>query len=182
MSTTTAVRLPRRCSRSRRRRRPRSESGPPGRADHLERHTCLLCQPLQCLAMRRVGRNDDTSRRFAEEGAESGPVALVTGAPGTSTVQPIPPVSKVHSASVTATPPSAQSCADSINRRPAASTSSLMSARSRSRSSAGACPATMPWTLFRYSLPSGGRRRRQAGRRRAPRCGTRGRAQPTHLL
>ena len=44
---------------------------------------------------------------------------------------------KQHSASATASPPSATSCADLINPRSAAATSPSMSARSRSRSSGG---------------------------------------------
>ena len=74
-------------------------------------------------------------------------------AAGTSTVTPMPALSNVHSASVTARPPSAQSCADSTRPSRMARTVNACSATSRARSSAGASPRTRPCITDRYSLP-----------------------------
>ena len=52
----------------------------------------------------------------------------------------MPPLSNVHSASVTARPPSEQSCADSMQPSRISLTISFCSAASRSRSSAGGAP------------------------------------------
>ena len=93
---------------------------------------------LERLALAGRHRNDHAAAGFAEEQPQARPpVAPGHRTAGRSTVRPIPPLSKAHSASVTGTPPSAQSCADSISRRAAASTSTSISARSRPRSTRG---------------------------------------------
>ena len=69
---------------------------------------------------------------------------------------PMPAVSKQHSASVTARPPSAQSCADRISRAPCATRHDqcLQRALSAPDRAAGGTPAdACPWTTCRYSLP-----------------------------
>ena len=88
-----------------------------------------------------------------------------------------------HSASVTARPPSEQSCADSTTlARPLRA--GPRSARARAaRSTRGTSPATRPCTVLRYSLPP--RLRRAC--RRAARCrgrwrGTRVRARSTGIF
>ena len=88
---------------------------------------------------------------------KSVPSAAIAGSParGTSTSQPMPPVSNAHSASVTARPPSEQSCAD-CSRPPAAARRSAArcSARFALRGPAPAArPAPGRGSIFRYSLP-----------------------------
>ena len=91
------------------------------------------------------------TRRTGSPPVESTPPS--DAAAGTSISAPMPPESKQLSASVTASPPSEQSCADSSRPLPARSTSSRCSAASAARSSAGGRPRSNPCTVFKYSLP-----------------------------
>ena len=104
--------------------------------------------PARSASLRRA----DATRRFAN--ADS-PNSVAAGRTSTATARrPRADAAGVeaHSASVTARPPSEQSCADAAAARPRLGKSS-MSARSRARSSAGGSPRTRPWIGFRYSLP-----------------------------
>ena len=132
-SMTTFVRPPRcqmttrRCGRSRAAGTPALARGARARASSRLR--------------RRRSRGRATPiRRTASRRARSTPPSDID-APASSTSAPTPPLSKQHSASVTASPPSAQSCADRPGRAPARSTSSRCSARSAARSSAGGSAA-----------------------------------------
>src|SRR5215475_2760325 len=89
---------------------------------------------------------NNAAARFVSPRFETVTVSIDTSAP-------MPPLSKVHSASVTARPPSEQSCADRIRRAFASSTSSACNARSALRSSAGGKPRTIRCATLRYSLP-----------------------------
>ena len=106
--------------------------------------------------LRRVDRHDDARRRFAEERRRDvqrpGGLRHRDGRSTRRRRCPCRCRSSTRRAS-TARPPSAQSCADR-NQPPAASRDQqLLQRASRSRSSAGGTPRTMPCTTFRYSLP-----------------------------
>ena len=141
----------------RRARRQRPERPPRRQRLQLGRSPC-------------IDRHDDARGRLPEQRrdvAESRRRAASTA--GTSTSAPNA-VSKQHSASVTARPPSAQSCADRIRPLATPSTSTRCSAASRSRSSSGGTPRTSPCTTFRYSLPPSSPRSHRAARRRRRRA------------
>ena len=75
-------------------------------------------------------------------------------APSIDTSAPMPPVSKQHSASVTASPPSEQSCADRISRSSASVDEQRPAARARPRDRVPAARrAPGRARRFRYSLP-----------------------------
>ena len=88
------------------------------------------------------GRTDTTTREADSPNsvAATRKAAGTSPADGSSTATPNG-VSKQHSASVTASPPSAQSCADSIKPSRMARTTRCCSARSRARSRCGGRPS-----------------------------------------
>ena len=103
-------------SRSRRRRRPRCESRwPPVRPICSRRHAgrTRRCEHgLETDPARHSRRRARPTRRRASPPASRR--RRPTRPRGIATLAPSPPASKQHSASVTANPPSAQSCADRI--------------------------------------------------------------------
>ena len=136
----------------RRARQPRSRSRSAGRPDDLA--PARRRQPPSAAAPRAIRgahRHHGARRRFAEQRRDASVATADAGAaatwPGRSTVSPMPPVSNAHSASVTARPPSEQSCAERSSPAAARVGQQRDAARaSRARSSRGGCPATRPCT------------------------------------
>ena len=140
------------------RRRPRSAArlppvSPMTRAGTPRRRRPLPAPRRRSSAVAETTTRDADSPNSAAASLSRG-VARHVDARRSTTSAPMPPVSKQHSASVTARPPSEQSCADRMSRSSRQRRPAAAAARARaSRSSAGGTPRTRPCTTFRYSLP-----------------------------
>src|SRR5438270_6166983 len=125
---------------------PADQRGPADLPDVLERRAAGLADCFHGLAIRRRERDDD-ARGISPKSSASG-----RSCDFSATRHPRSRPKHI-SASVTASPPSEQSCADFSNPARTQSRTAFCTARSRAKSSGGGTPATLPWTVLRYSLP-----------------------------
>ena len=117
-------------------------------ADFARRHVRVLRRRHHRVEMPAGARNHDARRRLAKQRRVDASTSAAirrgtvpaTPTAVTSALTPMPPVSKVHSASAIANPPSEQSCADSMQPSRISLTTRACSAASRFRSIAGALP------------------------------------------
>ena len=135
-----------------------------GRADLPRRHASLGRQSQH--ASRRLPDDTLTTARDADSPNSAASHGTRRRRRARRPSTPMPPLSKAHSASATARPPSEQSCAERSSPAAAARASSSISARSRARSSRGGSP------LHHAVDASSDTRCRRARRssRRAARC------------
>ena len=171
----------RRPHRSRRRQRARRRSPAPiastaigdalaaGLADHLRRHAAACAAASRAASRRsRRRRHHDARRRLAKQrgvhlngrrtsptGDRSTPDADAAGV-------------EQHSASATARPPSAQSCADSTSPRDGRDDQRAAAPALAIEVQGGGLPATTPCRTARYSLPPSSPRLSPSSTTRAP--------------